>query len=64
VLDKNTKVSKDTVPTGSAIERRAICYMAPLSPEMPSSDRVLYVFYDFETTQNTKVTAPPYMYQI
>jgi hypothetical protein len=23
---------------------------------MPSSDKVLYEFYDFETTQNTKVT--------
>jgi hypothetical protein len=32
-----------------------LCYM-PLSPDMPSSDKVLYVFYDFETTQNTKVT--------
>jgi hypothetical protein len=33
-----------------------LCYMAPLSPEMPSSDKMLYVFYDFETTQNTKMT--------
>jgi hypothetical protein len=33
-----------------------LCYMASLSPEMPSSDKVLYVFYDSETTQNTKVT--------
>jgi hypothetical protein len=23
---------------------------------MPSSDKVLYAFYDFETTQNTKLT--------
>jgi hypothetical protein len=30
--------------------------MAPLLPEMPSSDKVLNVFYDFETTQDTKVT--------
>jgi hypothetical protein len=29
--------------------------MATLSPEMPSSDKVLYVFNDFETTQNKKV---------
>jgi G:T-mismatch repair DNA endonuclease (very short patch repair protein) len=27
--------------------------MAPLALEMPSSDKVLYVFYDFETTQDT-----------
>jgi hypothetical protein len=33
-----------------------LCYMAPLSPEMPSSYKVLYEFYDFETTQNTKLT--------
>jgi hypothetical protein len=33
-----------------------LCYMAPLSPEIHSSNRVLYVFYNFETTQNTKVT--------
>jgi hypothetical protein len=33
-----------------------LCYITPLSPEMPSSDKVLYVFYDFQTTQNTKVT--------
>jgi hypothetical protein len=30
-----------------------LCYMAPLVDRVPSSDRVLYVFYDFETTQNT-----------
>jgi hypothetical protein len=30
--------------------------MEPLSPKMPSSDKVLYVFYYFETTQNKKVT--------
>jgi hypothetical protein len=30
--------------------------MAPLSPEMPLSDKVLYVFYDFETTKNIKLT--------
>jgi hypothetical protein len=43
------------------IETGHLCYMAPLLPEMSSSDKVLYVFFDFETTQNTKVTAPPYM---
>jgi hypothetical protein len=30
--------------------------LTPLPAEIPSSDKELYVFYDFETTQNTKVT--------
>jgi hypothetical protein len=28
--------------------------MSPLSDKAPSRDQVLYVFYDFETTQDTK----------
>ena len=32
------------------------CYMSPLSDRASRSDRVLFVFYDFETTQNTKCT--------
>ena len=28
--------------------------MRPLKNELPASDGVLYVYYDFETTQNTK----------
>jgi hypothetical protein len=28
--------------------------MAPLSDRAPRSDRVLYIFYDFETTHDTK----------
>jgi hypothetical protein len=28
--------------------------MAPLKPESLSSDKVLYVFYDFETTRDTR----------
>jgi len=32
-----------------------LCYMRPLMDELPSdSSKVLYVFYDFKTTQNTK----------
>ena len=32
-----------------------LCYMRLLKDVLPSaSDKVLYVFYDFETTQNTK----------
>ena len=32
------------------------CYMKPLSNALPKSDDVLFVFYDFETTQDSKVT--------
>jgi len=32
-----------------------LCYMRPLKNWLPdASDKVLYVFYDFETTQNTQ----------
>jgi hypothetical protein len=31
-----------------------LCYMRTLRNELPSSDGILYVFYDFETKQNTK----------
>ena len=32
-----------------------LCYMRPLKDVLPyASDKILYVFYDFETTQNTK----------
>ena len=32
-----------------------LCYMRPLKDALPAgSDKVLYVFYDFETTQNTR----------
>ena len=30
------------------------CYISPLSDRASCSDKVLFVFYDFETTQNTK----------
>jgi hypothetical protein len=32
-----------------------MCYMRPLRDALPAvGDKVLYVFYDFETTQNTR----------
>jgi hypothetical protein len=31
-----------------------LCFMKPLQNEPVSTDTVLYVFYDFETTQDTK----------
>ena len=34
-----------------------LCYMRPLKNTLlPAGDKVLYVFYDFEATQNTKYT--------
>jgi len=33
-----------------------LCLMVTLKNELPRSDNVLFVFYDFETTQDTKVT--------
>jgi len=34
-----------------------LCYMRPLKDALPpAGDKVLYVFYDFETTQNTEYT--------
>jgi hypothetical protein len=30
--------------------------MQPLKNELPHSDNVLFVFYDFETTQDTKIS--------
>ena len=35
-----------------------LCYMRTLKDALPSaSDKILYFFYDFETTQNTEYTA-------
>ena len=31
-----------------------LCYMQPLKNVLPAGEGVLYVFYDFETTQNTR----------
>jgi hypothetical protein len=31
-----------------------LCYMQPLKNESPPDDKVLFVFYDFETTQDTR----------
>jgi hypothetical protein len=32
-----------------------LCYMQPINNELPSAGDVLFVFYDFETTQDTKI---------
>jgi hypothetical protein len=33
-----------------------LCYISPLANRLPRSDNVLFVFYDFETTENTRLT--------
>ena len=33
-----------------------LCYMIPLKDELPASDDVLFVSYDFETTQDTRIS--------
>jgi len=37
-------------------EAGRLCYMYPLKNELPRSDNVLFAFYDFETTQDTRLT--------
>jgi len=37
------------------MEINHLCYMQPLKNDLPSDDNVLFVFYDFETTQDTKI---------
>jgi hypothetical protein len=32
------------------------CYISPLADKAPRDERVLFIFYDFATTQNTKCT--------
>jgi hypothetical protein len=36
------------------MEINHLCYMQPLKNEVLSADNVLFVFYDFETSQDTK----------
>jgi len=38
------------------MEINHLCYMQPLTNEVPSADNVLFVFYDFETSQDTKIS--------
>lgn len=51
VEGENQTVSVQTV---SRTRSLGMCYMSLLSDRDPRSDRVRFLFYDFETTQNTK----------
>jgi len=37
------------------MEINHVCYMQLLINEMPIADNVFFVFYDFETSQDTKI---------
>ena len=50
-----TNVTNDSMIYVSKIEVGNLCYMRPLNYVLPANaDKVLYVFYDFATTQNTR----------
>jgi hypothetical protein len=51
---KGTNVSSPAVPSVIKTEIGHFCFMQPLKNELPRSDDVLFVFYDFVTTQDTK----------
>ena len=38
------------------MEIKHLCYIQPLKNEVPSAEDVLFVFYDFETSQDTKIS--------
>jgi len=55
VIRENHECSKRNCQ--NCIENKEVgllCYMRPLKNVLPACDKVLYVFYDFETTQNTR----------
>lgn len=51
---KITSGTEGIVRTNQNREIGHLCYMKPLKNEMAFSDTIIYVFYEFETTQNTK----------
>ena len=51
---KHTNSESATVTYATRTESLATCYIHPLKDVLPPSDGVLYVFYDFETMQNTR----------
>ena len=53
-LAEKTNVAKFCNVCNANREIEQGCYMQPLKNVLPPSDRVLYAFCDFETTQNTR----------
>ena len=57
VTRKNHECFKPFCPNcNKNMEINDLCYMQPLKNEVPSADNVLFVFYDFETSQDTKIS--------
>ena len=57
VARKNHECFKPFCPNcNKNMEINHLCYMQPLKNEVPSADDVLFVFYDFETSQDTKIS--------
>jgi len=44
------------------MEINHLCYMQPLKNEVPSADNALFVFYDLETSQYTKIIETAKLY--
>jgi len=51
---KSMSVTNATARIVVKTEIGHLCFMRPLRNKLPSSDSILFVFYDFETTQDTK----------
>ena len=51
---KNTNAANSFATCASRGEVGHLCYTQPLKTVLPPSEGVLYVFYNFETTQNTR----------
>ena len=57
VTRKNHECFKPFCPNcNKNMEINHLWYMQPLKNEVPSTDNVLFVFYDFETSQDTKIS--------
>jgi len=57
VTRKNHECFKPFYPNcNKNMEINHLCYMQPLKNEVPSAHNVLFVFYDFETSQDTKIS--------
>ena len=57
VTRKNHECFKPYCPKcNKNMEINYLCYMQPLKNELPCANDVLFVFYDFETTQDTKIS--------
>jgi len=57
VTRKNHECFKPFCPNCKKnMEINHLCYMQPLKTEVPSADNVLFVFYEFETSQDTKIS--------